>query len=204
MENLEHKNLVPAQVTGSQMDAIESKTMNSIEEAETLFNLASERLLSVNDWGELGGVSEFQLMDERGTKVMRKAEKGDYVRIDIPGPGPVSGKGYDWVKVEEILKTNNKNERLLAMRLRPCGYPLSKDPVTAHFLEDDASSTFMIRLNNKCVSAEEHGRNEQPNTAEGTIVDKSRNFVVGMAAKLGFSYPQWKLLVRGFLNQEIK
>ncbi len=192
--------LIPEQEKGSQMDVVEEKVAPDEITAKKCFESASDRLLAVNNWGEISGMSAFVLFDAGGSKVARKAEKGDYIRIDIPGPGPSSGEGYDWVKVEEIVSKNEADEQFLGMRVRPAEFPLSDERVAAHFLQDEATSTFLIRRKGTVITAEEHGRNERPNISEGKLLDRGRNLIVGLAAKFGLSYPQWKMLVKGLLD----
>jgi len=196
------ENLVPDQRVGSQMDAVESKITDTLFQAQELFSLAAERLLDVNCWGKISGMSEFRLCDPNGNQVDRPAQKGDFIRIDIPGPGTLAGNGFDWVRVEEIKVRDDKNSNLVAMRVRPSRNPTSKHKEVAHFLKDDATSTFLICRDRIWVWAEEHGRNEIPNIYSGRLIDRGRNLVIGFAAKLGISYPQWKLLVKGLLNTE--
>ena len=45
-----------------------------------------------------------------------------------------------------------------------------------------------------------HGRNEEANTAESDFFDGLRNMAVGYSAKMGLSFPQWKLLVEGIVS----
>ncbi|TCD12039.1 hypothetical protein EZ449_03180 [Pedobacter frigidisoli] len=191
---------VPLQLTGSQMDIVEKRYASSDSEAIDLFKRASSRLLTVNKWGDYAGISSFLLMDAHGIRVDRPAQKEDYIRIDIPGPGTEAGMGYDWVKIEDITNTHEENRQVLSMTVRPCSHPISEKEEIAHFLKSEATSTFVITLSDLCISAEEHGRNEMPNTSNGSFFDKGRNYVVGMAAKLGLSYPQWKSLVKALLQ----
>jgi len=200
MEDQSNQNIIPKQYTGTSMDALEEQFCSSVEEAITLFNRTSAKLLSVNDWGKYAGMSNFQLMDPHGIKAERTAEEGDFIRIDIPGPGTNVGKGYDWVRIQEIKNIEEGEYQVLAITVRPCAHPLETGGKTAHFLKDTATSTFVVKRNGLHITAEEHGRNELPNTETGSFYDKGRNFVVGMAAKLGLSYPQWKSLVKGLLN----
>jgi len=192
--------IIPAQYVGTSMDALEERIASSIEEAKTYFKTASAKLLAVNKWGDYAGMSAFQLIDVHGVKAERDAQEGDFIRIDIPGPGSQAGKGYDWVMIKEVRNISERDNEILALTVRPCAHPLKQDGDTAHFLKDAATSTFVIKRDGFRVTAEEHGRNEVPNTAAGTLFDKSRNFMVGMAAKLGLSYPQWKSLVKGLLK----
>lgn len=193
-------NTIPLQVIGNSMDAVEMQTLSTEEEAKALFDKTSNRLLSVNDWGKYAGISSFQLMNAHGVRADRAAKTGDFIRIDIPGPGTHAGMGYDWVRIEDIKSSSDNQQQLLSITVRPCSHPMDKDGVIAHFLKDDATSTFIVRKSGLVVSAEEHGRNEIPNTEHGNFLDKSRNFVVGIAAKIGLSYPQWKSLVKGLLQ----
>lgn len=202
METKEDYNPIPEQRKGSKIDAVESRTFGTISEAATFFAIACKRLLSINKWGDLSGLSDFQLFDEHGVSVHREGAQGDYIRIDIPGPGPTAGDGFDWVRIEEIVQVNNGEEELLSIRVRPSAKPLAEEDSPAHFLQADATSTFIVRREQRVVSAEEHGRNEQANTDTESLLDDGRNLLVGGAAKLGLSYPQWKLLVKGIMASE--
>lgn len=191
--------LIPDQYQGSRMDVVEQRLSPDEKQAVALFNRASERLLDVNRWGSLAGVSAFQLIDASGVRVERAVQEGDFIRIDIPGPGTMAGMGYDWVIVEQIIFLEEPDSSTLAMRVRPSAHPVSGSTEIAHFLKSIATSTFLIRRDGKAVFAEEHGRNEVANTDVERLIDKGRNFTVGLAAKLGLSYPQWKSLVKAFL-----
>jgi len=198
-EDLDNK-IIPPQIVGSAIDAVDKRVFKTETEAQALFDKASKRLLSVNEWGRYAGISSFQLMDARGLRADRKAETGDFIRIDIPGPGTHVGMGYDWVRIEDVKRLSEEEQQLLSIIVRPCSHPMDKDGPTAHFFKDTATSTFLIRKFGLVVTAEEHGRNEVPNTDQGSFLDKSRNFMVGVAAKIGLSYPQWKSLVKGLLQ----
>jgi hypothetical protein len=195
----DHLGLIPEQQAGSRMDAMEKRSAETVAEAAVIFKRACDRLLNVNAWGELAGLSDFQLIDVSGVRVERKVKEGDFIRIDIPGPGTMAGMGYDWVRVEEIKKLERDGDSTLGMRVRPSAHPISGSEETAHFLKDAATSTFIVKLNGREITAEEHGRNEMANTETESLLDKGRNFTVSLAAKFGLSYPQWKSLVSAFL-----
>ncbi|MFA4870168.1 MAG: hypothetical protein WC623_18365 [Pedobacter sp.] len=194
---------VPDQQTGSEMNAVEKIEMASEMEAVHFFETVKERLLDVNRWTEIAGgaMSEFLLTDENGNLVQRKATGGDHIRIDIPGPGTHTGGGYDWVIIEDINAEVSDNAEVLSITARPSTNPLTISQDTAHFLTEKATSTFQVKRIGNMIYAEEHGRNEIPNTYTGNILDNLRNTFVGWGAKVGFSYPQWKALVKGLLNQ---
>lgn len=192
--------LVPQQLVGSQMDVVEERKLNSLIQAQEFFTSAGKRLLAVNEWGKISGLSDFKVFTPEGKEAMRSAQKGDFIRIDIPGPGTLSGDGFDWVMVEEIKIEHDGDQEMISMCVRPCSSPLNQDKEVSHFLKDHATSTFIIRRDRITVWAEEHGRNEQANIDDGNLIDRARNLVVGFCAKLGLSYPQWKLLVKGLLD----
>ena len=192
---------IPRQEIGEQMDAVEERVFNDEAAAIEFFELVKHRLLAVNHWASLTGsaLSTFQLNNHFGNPVERLAEEGDYIKIDIPGPGSGVGKGYDWVLVETIIRAHEAGMEVLTLRARPTANPLSKSNDTAHFLTEQATSTFQVKRIGKHIYAEEHGRNEQANTYTADTLDNLRNMAVGWMAMLGLSYPQWKSLLKGLL-----
>jgi len=205
--NDEHNELqdthVPPQYTGSEMNATAELELGSEAEAIYFFQKVKDRLLDVNRWKEVAGAAtaDFILTDASGKNVSRKATGGDHIKIDIPGPGPRVGDGFDWVTIEEIRLQEDENAEILSMTARPSANPLSDQDDTAHFLKDTATSTFQVKRMGTKIYAEEHGRNEVANTDTDHQIDNLRNTFVGWAAKIGFSYPQWKALVEGLLKQ---
>ena len=200
MKAKERYDRIPDQQEGSKIDVEESRNFETINDATAFFEVACRRLLNINLWGEISGLSSFQLFDEHGNEVHREGIQGDYIRIDIPGPGTQSGEGFDWVRIEEIIQHQDAEEELLAVKVRPSVKPMAENTSPAHFLKAEATSTFIVRRLQMVVKAEEHGRNEMANTDTESILDNARNLFVGGAAKLGFSYPQWKLLVKGIME----
>lgn len=197
-------NEVPAQEVGSEMNAIEKIEFGSEAEAILFFQTVKARMLDVNRWSEFSGgaSSDFYLTAADGLAVNRKAEIGDYIKIDIPGPGTKTGDAYDWVKIEDIKAQLSDGAEILSMTARPSSNPLSDTHNTAHFLKEEATSTFQVKRIGQTIFAEEHGRNEMPNTETAHVLDNIRNTFVGWGAKAGFSYPQWKALVKGWLDQD--
>ncbi len=204
MENDFGKDHVPAQHTGTEMNAVEKTELGSEEEAILFFRVVKERLLDVNHWAEIADVpmSAFSLTDAQGKEVQRKATDGDHIKIDIPGPGTKAGKGYDWVVIEQIRDELEDGAEVLSLTVRPAANPSGDDQNVAHFLQAEATSTFQVKRIKNTVYAEEHGRNEVPNTDTEDTMDNIRNMFVGWGAKLGFSYPQWKALVKGLLDNK--
>lgn len=200
--------LVPPQTQGKST-MISAQVMAGKEtDARFIFERATGRLLDVNEWTDHCGAlsAGFQLTDDEGEPLMGRAAVGDYIRIDIPGPATDEGRGYDWVRIEKIEQPAAPDPNtggISLMQVRPCANPQLKDSNTiAHFLEDSATSTFIIERDGRKVSATVYGRNEVPNTAHPGTGDKVRNAVVGKLSAIGLTRIQWKALVEGLLDKE--
>ncbi|WP_231426147.1 hypothetical protein [Pedobacter sp. Leaf250] len=195
---------IPVHQSGAETDAIEKVEFDNNYEALEFFQKVKQRLSDVNRWGEMSHIplSSFKLFDHAGRKCDREVIEGDYIRIDIPGPGTKIGKGYDWVQVEAIFAEVDFDEDIFTIRVRPSSHPLDPDGKTAHFLKNRATSTFQIKRIKNVVLAEEHARNESPNMETGNGLDNFRNAIVGTAARIGLSYPQWKSLIKGLIKTD--
>jgi hypothetical protein len=198
--------LVPNQHEGGKTDAGTVVKKQTAEEARQLFSIAKERMLDVNNWHKYSGPGSatFQLTDSKGKELESKPEKGNLMRVDLPGPGSFTGDGFDWVEIEafEEEKIHNKDYESFSMRVRPCSNPKTKSDKTAHFYTSAATSTFTLQRIKNTVAAGEHGRNEVPNTNPDNIVDKARNAIVGTSAMSGVSNIQWKALANGLLKED--
>lgn len=193
---------VPPQYTGKQVDLESRVSLPDEQRAIGFFRLAKQRLFDINHWYDIAQLpaATFVLTDAHGGEAVKsRPEEGDKVRIDIPGPGPATGDGYDWVVVEEIVE--NDEAAYCSITLRPTANPLKPSDDTAHFFKDVASSTLTVERSGKDVIARYHGRNEVTNTRTDSASDNVRNALVGVGAKLGLSYPQWKSLVSGLVEQ---
>lgn len=196
---------IPKHETGTAVDVEDSVALNSEEEAKQFFQEVKARLLNINSWHRFAGSlsAGFSLTDGKGNPVEREPHKGDYFKIDIPGPGAGTGEGYDWVQVEDILQNSKDADEYIAIRVRPTSSPVNSNPDVAHFYTDEATSNFIVKREGKKVTAGVHGRNEKPNVkAADSLLDKIRNVFVGSGAVSGFSKLQWKALVSGLLGKE--
>jgi hypothetical protein len=195
---------IPAQHRGDRSDITEHLDTSTPRQAHSTFVEASRRLLNINDWKDLSGPlsAGFVLTDNEGVKLDRAPKPGDFIRINIPGPGPATGDGYDWVRIESIDDKPNPagKEESLAMRVRPVASPVNNERDVAHFFDDAATSTFMIERKDLRVVASVHGRNEQPNKDVERPVDKMRNTVVANVATSGIAARQWTMLTKGILK----
>jgi hypothetical protein len=195
-------NLIPQQEEG-----VSTNTENTIElpqnEVEHFFSVVKERLLNVNNWHEYAGETSatFCLLDKSGNALKRKAAKGDYLEIDIPGPGSEAGEGKDFVQIEDVAEINNEREQSLVIKVRPTQNPKNNSGDTAHFFSESATSSFIVKKQGHKITAGVYGRNEKPNFDGSSTIDKIRNTIVATGAALGLSKIQWKSLVSGLLKK---
>jgi hypothetical protein len=198
------EDIIPEQQSGIETNTETSVEFNSPEEAKIFYQKVKRRLLNVNDWHRFAGTltADFQLTDKEGKEVNRTAEKGDHFKIDIPGPGPVTGDGFDWVRVEAIEEKEEEDMQSIALRVRPAANPNNEIKDVAHFFSVEATSCFMVKRQKNTVTAAIYGRNEKPNTDTETIVDKARNTAIATGAITGFAKLQWKSLVNGLVRKE--
>jgi hypothetical protein len=195
-------NIIPEQQTGKSIDAESFIELKDEHEAKNFFVNVKQRLQNVNQWKEYAGniSADFRLVDKVGKEVQRLAKKGDYFKIDIPGPGSKSGDGYDWVRIEEIVSTSEPDAESFGFRVRPADNPQKGGSEVAHFYSRESTSSFVVERNKNKITVSIHDRNTKPNTDAGGPFDKIRDTVVGTAGVITFSKIQWKNLTDGLLN----
>jgi hypothetical protein len=196
--------VIPPQEEGKQVDIIEKMKASDPEEAKSLFIQAKEKLFDINHWSDIseGLSASFLLIDRYGKPKKGIPEPGDHFRIDIPGPGSSAGSGFDWVRVEMVEDhcASEADCEWVVIKVRPSEDPTKKEGV-AHFFEEKATSSFIVKRENDTIAAEVHGRNEKPNTEAEKLPDKVRNIVIGASAVAGFAKVQWEKLAKGLLNK---
>lgn len=193
--------IVPAQTDGPSKSFKEFRSFSSPEQAKAHYHVVKERLKDINHWHRYATIPSavFQLVDKDAKFKSGAPEPGDFVRIDLPGPGEPDGSGYDWVRVEHVGEAEANEEEQFALKLRPAPNPLEgNENDTAHFFSDAATSTFIVSVAKEKVTLEYHGRNEVLNK-DGGFINKVRNAVTGIMAWLGLSDIQWKTLINGLI-----
>lgn len=202
MKEKNQSGVIPEHYTGKIIDTDHVADFDSVEQARAFFEVAKDRLLNVNSWHELAGVgtSDFQVVNPTGKEVSRPVQQGDYFKIDIPGPGSVTGEGYDWVRVEEVTSVSEAGMESVGIRVRPCANPLTDDPEVAHFYSEESTSNFTVTREGTRITAGIYDRNTKLNK-EGNLVDKARQLVVGLSALTAFSKFQWHQLAVGLLKR---
>ena len=202
MKQKDQLGIIPGQFKGQALEVEASSVSDTETAAQSLYELAKKKLFSVNDWHKVvdGLTARFQIVDQDGNEVSRKVNKGDYLRINIPGPGNKEGDGYDWVVVEELKEINKEDFQSAGFRVRPTENPFGKKNETAHFYSNETTSSFVITRENVTVVSWIVDRNMKPNTESGSVVDKVRDVMVGISGIAGFSKVQWQGLADGLLE----
>lgn len=165
------------------------------------YETLKKRFFSVNDWKSYCGkaFAAFKLYAPNGSPAEREPQKGDFIRINIPGPGETEAKGYDWVEVVDICFYEDAHSESIMMTCRPSQNPTDKSSHIAHFYSSKATSTFMIQKYSTHLKAAVYGRNESPNY-NANFFDIFRNLTVAIGGVLGIAKIQWKQLTNGFLD----
>lgn len=196
-------NLIPQQHSGSDSNISCSIELSTTAEAHEVFLHARANLLHVNKWHDLSGpaTASFQLTDLQGKDVNMEVIAGDYLKINIPGPGNAQ-TGYDWVKVENVEEQLTHSYHVwTAIKVRPASPPVPTIKRTAHFFSDQATSSFIVERRGRIVKVCVIGKNETVNEQSKGWLDTMRNTIVAFAAMIGLNKPQWKSLVKGILRE---
>jgi hypothetical protein len=198
------KNPIPEQYEGKQLDLNAGRDFSDEQAAKNFYLLVKRRLLRAFEWYDIAEIpaATFTLSDPHGAEILREMRVGDVIRIDIPGPGSPKGDGYDWVKVDKIDEDHEEHGDLFSITLRPTSNPTETDEEVAHFFTNLATSTLLVRRAGTHVEVEYHGRNELINDQSESITDQFRNAVVVFAAKMCFSFSQWKSLIEGMIKDD--
>lgn len=198
------KNIIPPHTQGKKLDCFSSIELDNPTEARRFYTVAQRRLLHVQDWATITAIpsATFKLLDSEANATDRPAAVGDLIRIDIPGPGLPSSQGYDWVRVTDVSQESTDEYQRTALTLRPTADPTNENTDTAHFFTELATSTLLVEQRSNSVSAHYAGRNEHINTENKGLADNFRNFLIGLTAKMGASFPQWKALVAALVKPD--
>lgn len=161
------------------------------DSAKFEFSRSKERLFNVNAWSKIPGIanSTFELFGEGGNPIERyQVEKGDFIKIDLPGPLP-----FYWVKVNEVSAENDSAQ----FTVQPTYDPTHDDDktVTDHFFQDRARSIFRVERSGNEIKAMEIGVNEAINNQDAEAGSKGLiNTIVSEGGWAGFQKYQWKNL----------
>ncbi len=195
---------IPAQQKGAESIANSEIELSSIEEARAHYQIVKARFLDINSWELFAGEekAEFSLRDEKGDLSLEKPQVGNYVSIKIPLLHNTDEEGLDWVKIEVCEEFISVEEESFYIRLRPTSKPGDSKTKITHFLDDDATSNFIIKRIGCKIIAEVIARNEVPNFKDKTIMEKVRNKVVAVGGMFFGSKLQWEGLTNGLIKND--
>jgi hypothetical protein len=195
------KHYLPIHKRGNKCDNFARVVCETEVEAAMLYRKAKRKLKSIHRWEEFSAQAKFHLTDRFGHTVSRAPEVGDCIRIAMPGLKNTLGGGGDWVKIRLLQeKEEGDSIQMLILRLHPCKPPGGKKPKVAHFLQENASNTFLLMRDGKMVLASVHGRNEQVNLQVG-LWNSLRNLVVAYTGFMGINSVQWQKFVDEIVAQ---
>ncbi|KAA0129803.1 hypothetical protein FY557_03585 [Chryseobacterium sp. SN22] len=191
---------VPIQKKGGFHDS-ESTRPCTDSDADLKFDILKQRFFSINQWKSYaGGASaDFRHFDSSGKPADRMPKKGDFIRIEIPGPGNSEGKGYDWVEIVNLSHRDTGTAKSYLMICRPCKEPNKLKGNIVHFYSSAATSNIMISKEGNTLKVGVYGRNETPNFNTG-FLNKIRNLFIGTGGMFGFSKIHWKSLAEGLIT----
>ncbi|MGD1317706.1 hypothetical protein [Chryseobacterium sp. 2R14A] len=170
---------VPQHFKGSFHDTESTIKIEKSEEIEAKYNVLKQRLFSVNNWRRYcpESTTDFKLHDASGIMVERLPKIGDYIRIDIPGPGGSDGRSFDWVQI--LMIDADFSDRVM-IQCRPSTDPAKKNSrKIAHFYSHASTSTFIVSKQGNILKAGIYGRNEYPNLKSG-FFNSLRNVFIAM------------------------
>lgn len=191
---------VPIQKSGGFHDT-ESTRQFKLTEISAEFEILKKRFFSINEWKNYCGKasSEFRHFSESGQPVARIPQRGDFIRIGIPGPGTQEAEGYDWVEIVNVAHRQIDDYESYLISCRPSRDPKQAKGRTAHFYSRSATSNMMIAKEGNILRAGVYGRNEKPNFDAG-FLDKIRNVLIAIGGIFGIAKIQWKMLTDGLLD----
>ncbi len=169
--------LIPSHSEGAATDIVHSLSANNIDDADSLFLDAKDRLMNVAKWDKYAGIDNvhFVLADGHGHAVHRRTHRGDHIIIAANSAAGQNGEKYDWLTIDALEYDDypDENYETFAIRLH----------ITA--AGDNTSATIVIGRRGKLVSATYHGRNNA--TSEPGIWH-------------GLGDAQWAALMKGLLE----
>ena len=194
---------IPAQLKGGFHNIVNMQCANTVDVAEDYFKALQLRLKSVNEWNSFSAKikAEFFLIDSKTSQTTSELEVGNFIKIDIPGPGSPSGSGYDWTEIIDIQNGMDiQNIPFFTFTIRPCAAPDSDEETVAHFYNKESTNTFIVRRIGTCIYAEVHGRNQIENTTDAPLLDIVRNKAIAIGSKFGVGSLNWMGFVSALLE----
>jgi len=195
---------IPPQIKGAFHDTESQKNFNVPELAVQKYIELKKRFLDINHWKDYCGKGStgFKLYNGLGGALERLPQVGDFVRINIPGPGDNRAGGFDWVQIVELNAQFIHGDEIESqlMICRPSRMPGDSSGRISHFYSQEATSSFRIARGRDFIRVEIYGRNETPNYSGRGFINKIRNFIITIGGFARLSKIQWKCIADGLLD----
>ena len=195
---------IPNQTEGAYHDTEKTKDLGSLEICDIRYRMIKRNFLAINHWKDLGrkGSAEFKLYDSDGNFKTTQPIEGDFIRIDIPGPGDFKAKGYDWVRIIKLTYEFGLKDELecLTMVTQPSQEPSDRSDHIAHFYSKKSTASFRIAKGKDFVRVGIYGRNELSNVSDPGFFGRIRNFFIASGGFVHLTKLQWSELADGLIN----
>lgn len=195
---------IPHQVEGAYHDTEKTKDLGPLEICDIKYRMLKANFLAVNYWKDFGGKgsAEFKLYDSDGNFKTDRPTEGDFMRIDIPGPGDLKAKGYDWVRIISLTNEFCLEDELecLTMITQPSEKPGDRSGHIAHFYSKRSTASFRVAKGKDFVRVGIYGRNELSNISDSGFFGRIRNFFIASAGFVQLTKLQWSGLADGLIN----
>ncbi|MBW8523710.1 hypothetical protein K0U91_00540 [Chryseobacterium chendengshani] len=195
------QHLLPPNKDGSKNNAVAFLICDTEAKAFEKFSELSQKLLKINQWKLYArkNPTEFYLHQKENEK-SAIAQLKDFVKIKMPAPKNQSGKGFDWVMVNDMQSIDQPELKVFLLQMKPHSCPISSKKNVAHFYTEAASNTFVLAQKDKIIQMSIHGRNEIPNTKKLGLINSLRNFFVASGGIFGGSKVQWQDFTEEFIK----
>ena len=195
---------IPIHIKGAYHDTENSKNIATRENCDRTFALLKENFLAVNHWKDFAGSgsADFRLFDTNGNQKHGLPVEGDFMRINIPGPGDLKSKGYDWVRIIKLTDEFRLEDELecITMITQPSEKPGDSSGHIAHFYSEKSTASFRIARGKDFVRVGIYGRNELTNNSNSGFFGRIRNFFIASGGFLQLTKMQWASLAEGLIK----
>ena len=199
IQNLLKKAAAIAEFSEDKMSSIAcaNRKFRGEPEARKVFGELREKLFRIERWNADSGLSSFELFDETGNSIAKKAATvGDFIKLTIAG----SGKS-DWLKIVNIDETETET----VLTVQPSYNPTETEPdkrVTSHFFTAESTNNFCLQICGDTLNVFVIGLDEKSNTeATSNFVESARNVATANVGHyLGIQKAEWTTFCENFLE----
>lgn len=152
------------------------------------FQISKEKLLDINKWSELPGLTSGFYLYDKYSSPKNRPEAGDYIKIILPGPALPE----NWVRIHRVFVEEN----IAYFSVHPDKDPAEKDKEEIdHFFIPEADNNFVVELEDNKINAYVIGRREGINNRGKEAGDRAiLNTLIAEGGWAFFQDVQWQTL----------